>query len=75
MMATPAGSEGTAGPLLFFAIHLLMDYSVRFEKLPLYPYSHRVTRGWLLKVPDKVKEAVLFTVLLAANAALWWSRR
>jgi hypothetical protein len=66
---------GTAVPLLFFAIHLLMDYSVRFEKMPLYPYSPRVTRGWLLKVPDKVKEAVLFTVLLAANAALWWSRR
>jgi hypothetical protein len=66
---------GTAVPLLFFAIHLLMDYSVRFEKMPLYPYSHRVTRGWLLKVPDKVKEAVLFTVLLVANVALWWSRR
>src|SRR5262249_15740385 len=31
---------GTAVPLLFFAIHLLMDYSVSFEKMPLYPYSH-----------------------------------
>jgi hypothetical protein len=34
-----------------------------------------VTRGWLVRVPDKVKEAVLCTFLLAANIALWWSRR
>lgn len=66
---------GTAVPLLFYAIHLLMDYSVSFEKMPFYPYSGWVTRGWLVHVPDKVKEAVLFTVLLVANVALWWSRR
>ncbi len=66
---------GTAVPLLFFAIHLLMDYSVSFEKMPFYPYSRWVSRGWLLQVPDKVKEAILFTVLLVANVALWWSRR
>jgi hypothetical protein len=66
---------GTAVPLLFFAIHLLMDYSVRFEKMPFYPYSGWVTRGWLVNVPDNVKEAVLFVVLLVANVALWLSRR
>ncbi len=66
---------GTAVPLLFYAIHLLMDYSVSFEKMPFYPYSRWVTRGWLVRVPDKVKEAVLCTFLLAANIALWWSRR
>ncbi len=66
---------GTAVPLLFFAIHLLMDYSVSFEKMPFYPYSRWVSRGWLLQVPDKLKEAILFTVLLVANVALWWSRR
>jgi len=66
---------GTAVPLLFFAIHLLMDYSVSFEKMPFYPYSGWVTRGWLVNVPDNVKEAVLFVVLLAANVALWLSRR
>jgi hypothetical protein len=60
---------------LFFAIHLLMDYSVRFEKMPFYPYSGWVTRGWLVNVPDNVKEAVLFVVLLVANVALWLSRR
>jgi len=66
---------GTAVPLLFFAIHLLMDYSVSFEKMPFYPYSRWVTQGWLLQVPDKMKEAILFAVLLVANVALWWSRR
>lgn len=66
---------GTAVPLLFFAVHLLMDYSVSFEKMPFYPYSSRVTRGWLVSVPDNVKEAVLFVALLVANVALWMARR
>jgi hypothetical protein len=63
---------GTVVPLLFFAIHVAMDYSVRFEKMPWYPYSPWVTRGWLTAIPDKVKEGALFTVLLLANAALYF---
>ena len=51
---------GTAVPLLFYAIHLLMDYSVSFEKMPFYPYSSWVTRGWLLRFSDKSKEVVAF---------------
>ena len=66
---------GTFVPILFFVIHVAMDYSVRFEKMPFYPYSSFVTRGWLVRVPDRVKEGVLFTVLLALNVALYWSRR
>lgn len=66
---------GTLVPILFFAVHVAMDYSVRFEKMPFYPYSSYVTRGWFVAVPDKVKEGVLFTVLLALNVALYWSRR
>ncbi|HZC79811.1 MAG TPA: hypothetical protein VE258_18800 [Ktedonobacterales bacterium] len=66
---------GTFVPLLFFVAHVAMDYSVRFEKMPFYPYSPFVTRGWLVRVPDRVKEGVLFTVLLALNVALYWSRR
>src|SRR5256886_6815847 len=34
---------GTVIPLLFFAIHVAMDYSVRFEKMPLYPRSEEHT--------------------------------
>ena len=66
---------GTMVPILFFAIHVAMDYSVRFEKMPFYPYSAYVTRGWLVDVPDKVKEGVLFAVLLVLNVAVFWSRR
>ena len=63
---------GTMVPTLFFAIHVAMDYSVRFEKMPFYPYSSYVTRGWLIDIPDKVKEGVLFTVLLVLNVALYF---
>src|SRR2546429_5600097 len=28
-------------PILFFSIHVAMDYSIRFEKMPFYPYSPR----------------------------------
>lgn len=65
---------GTLVPVLFFAIHVAMDYSVHFEKMPFYPYSAYVTRGWLVSVPDRVKEGVLFSILLVANIALFWSR-
>ena len=64
---------GTVVPLLFFALHVAMDYSVRFEKMPWYPYSRLVTRGWLTGIPDKVKEGILFVTLLVANVAVYWS--
>ena len=66
---------GTIVPALFFAIHVALDYSVRFEKMPFYPYSRFVTRGWLLSVPDKVKEGVVLAVVVVLNIALYWSRR
>ena len=66
---------GTAIPILFFTMHIAMDYSVRFEKMPLYPYSRWVTRGFLINVPDKVKEAIVFTAALCTNALLYFSAR
>ena len=66
---------GTVVPLVCFAVHLLMDYSVCYEKMPFYPYSRYVTRGWLLGIPDRRKEAVLASALVAANLALWWVHR
>jgi hypothetical protein len=62
---------GTMVPIVFFALHVAMDYSVRFEKMPFYPYSSYVTRGWLLGIPDKVKEGLLFTALLVLNIAMY----
>ena len=66
---------GSVVPIVFFAIHVAMDYSVRFEKMPFYPYSPLVTRGWLTQISDKVKEGVLFALLAAGNLALFWYRR
>jgi hypothetical protein len=66
---------GTIVPIIFFTMHVAMDYSVRFEKMPFYPYSAYVTRGWLLGVPDKVKEGVLFTVLLILNVVIYFGWR
>ena len=66
---------GSVVPIIFFAIHVAMDYSVRFEKMPFYPYSPWVTRGWLTGIPDKVKEWTLATVLVVLNALVFWMRR
>ncbi len=61
-------------PVIFLAIHVAMDYSVRYEKMPLYPYSGWVTRGWLLAVPDWLKEAALAAVLLWLNVVVFLAR-
>jgi hypothetical protein len=66
---------GTMVPAIFFLIHVAMDYSVRFEKMPLYPYSTWVTRGWLTSIPDAVKEGVLVTILVVLNIAVFLSHR
>jgi hypothetical protein len=65
---------GTVVPVLFLAMHLAMDYSVRYEKMPFYPYSPWVTRGWLTRIPDKTKEIVLFVACLCLNVALYLRR-
>ena len=62
---------GTVVPVLFFLIHLAMDYAVSYEKMPLYPYSPLVTQGFLVGVSDKTKEAVLIVVLLCMNLLLF----
>jgi len=59
-------------PIPFFLFHLAMDYSVRFEKMPFYPYSTYVTRGWLLGISDGLKEGILFGLLVCTNLLLYW---
>ncbi|HEU4648882.1 MAG TPA: hypothetical protein VFS33_07445 [Gemmatimonadales bacterium] len=66
---------GSLVPIVVFTVHLAMDYSVSFEKMPFYPYSRYVTRGWLVTISDKRKELFVVAVLLLANALLWWGRR
>jgi hypothetical protein len=65
---------GSVVPIIFFVIHVAMDYSVRFEKMPFYPYSPWVTRGWLIRIPDKIKEVTVFSVLLVLNVLVYWWR-
>lgn len=65
---------GTWVPAIFFAGHLFLDYSVRYEKMPFYPYSKWVTRGWLTGPSDKLKEACVFTVALCLTAFLFVRR-
>lgn len=62
---------GTWVPALFFLIHLAMDYSVGYEKMPWYPYSPLVTQGFLVGVSDKTKEVILIVVLLCMNLLLF----
>lgn len=62
---------GTWVPALFFLIHLAMDYSVGYEKMPWYPYSPLVTQGFLVGVSDKTKEAILIVILLCTNLLLF----
>jgi hypothetical protein len=66
---------GTIIPIVFFVIHIAMDYSVRFEKMPFYPYSPYVTRGWLLGLSDNVKEGVLFVLLACTTSLLFLAAR
>jgi hypothetical protein len=62
---------GTWIPVLFFLIHIAMDYSVSFEKMPWYPYSPLVTQGFLVGVSDKLKEGVLLMVLICTHLLLF----
>lgn len=66
---------GTIIPIVFFVIHVAMDYSVRFEKMPFYPYSPYVTRGWLLGRSDNLKEGVLFVLLACTTSLLFLAAR
>ena len=66
---------GTIVPIVFFLLHIALDYSVRFEKMPFYPYSPYVTRGWLIGIPDKVKEGIVVVILIALNLILYFGRR
>ena len=61
---------GTWVPVVFFLIHVAMDYAVQFEKMPLYPYSRWVTRGWMRGIPDGPKEAAFFLVLACTSLFL-----
>lgn len=52
-------------PLIFFGIHVLMDYFVSFEKNPFSPVSNYTTNGFLGNIKDSYKElAVIASVVV-----------
>ena len=65
---------GTWVPVFFFLVHVGMDYLVRYEKMPWYPFSTNITRGWLIGVPDRIKELTLAGILLCSNIFLLLKR-
>jgi hypothetical protein len=62
---------GTWVPAIFFAAHLALDYAVRYEKMPFYPYSKWVTCGWNSGPSDKVKEIFVFIPALCLTVFLF----
>ena len=42
--------------VIFFLGHLALDYLCSYPKLPFYPFSKFINRGFLLKIPDSLKE-------------------
>lgn len=65
----------TMVPALFFVVHLALDYSVSYEKMPFYPYSPYVARGWLLSVSDKTKEWIVASILVCLNLLVFFVRQ
>lgn len=47
---------GTFVPVIFFISHVFLDYSVSYEKRPLYPFSTYSTEGFLPDFSDTAKE-------------------
>ncbi len=66
---------GTLVPILFFLAHVAMDYSVRYQKMPFYPYSPRVVRGWLLGLSDRAKELPVLALAGALNLWMFLANR
>ncbi len=50
----------TPVPVIFFLLHVFLDYFMSYDKMPVYPYSRWKTRGFLVSVRDSRKE--LFTI-------------
>lgn len=51
-------------PVVFFTSHLIMDYLMSYPKQPFYPFSRFTTRGFLVNIPDWLKEVIVTGVAL-----------
>jgi hypothetical protein len=60
----------TPVPVIFFALHLLLDYLMSYQKLPFYPFSGFKIKGFFIGIPDKLKEVF---ILLASSLCIIYS--
>jgi len=51
-------------PIIFFTTHLLLDYFVSYNKLPLYPFTKYSTKGLITNVSDRIKEILVIFISL-----------
>ncbi len=65
---------GTAVPALFFALHVLLDYFVGYEKRPFTPFSNYSTEGFLTGISDTRKEVWTCLVCGAVSIALGYGQ-
>lgn len=54
----------TPVPVIFFLLHVFLDYLMSYEKMPFFPFSKWKTSGFLVSLSDLRKE--LFTIVLLA---------
>lgn len=57
-------------PIIFFISHLILDYFISYNKLPLYPFSKCSTRGLFMNVSDTIKEVLVVIIFLCINLLL-----
>ncbi len=65
---------GTYVPALFFALHVLLDYGVGYEKRPFAPFSTFSTEGFLTGISDARKEVWTCVISGGLSLALGYGR-
>ncbi|MFQ5798932.1 MAG: hypothetical protein ACE5H0_09605 [Bacteroidota bacterium] len=58
----------TPVPIIFFLLHVFLDYFMSYEKMPFFPFSTWKAGGFLVSLSDLRKE--LFTIVLLACTIL-----
>lgn len=54
-------------PLVFFSLHLLLDYLMSFEKNPFAPFNNFKTNGFMVGVRDFYKEFAMITSVIIGS--------
>ena len=55
---------GTIIPIIFFSLHLLLDYCTNYAKKPFYPFSNYSTKGYFTSLSGVLKEGFVVFISL-----------